>query len=500
MATKERYRFLAFDLGAESGRLVLGIVEGGRIHLEVIHRFRTEGLVMLGVRQWDLARIYEEMVVGLAEAVRLHGPDFDGIGVDTWGVDFGLLAKDGQLLGNPVHYRDHRTEGMFEKAFERVPKAELYGKTGIQFLPFNTVYQLLSLVEGEATSLQVADRLLLMGDLFGYLLSGVQACEYSNASTTQLLDPWQRDWDAELLERFEIPRHILKTPVAPGTVLGPVLPEIAAKTGLSPATPVIAPATHDTASAVAAVPVSDTEETWAYLSSGTWSLLGAELEAPFVNEASLAEDFTNEGGVQGTIRFLKNIFGLWLVQECRRKWEWDGDKRDYETLTTEASASPPFRSLIDLSDPRLFAPDDMPALIQSLCRDSSQPVPESRGEMVRCALESLGLKYRQTLRTLDKVLERRTERLYIIGGGVQNRLLCQMTADACGIPVTAGPVEATAIGNIGVQALAAGAVDSLAAMRALSAASGDTVDYLPENRAAWDEAARAFDARYTTTA
>jgi len=496
VAGQDAYRFLAFDLGAESGRLVLGTVEQGRLGLEVIHRFRTEGLFMLGVRQWDLARIYEEMIAGLAEAVRRFGPRFDGIGVDTWGVDFGLLDGEGQLLGNPVHYRDARTEGMHEKVFSRVPKADIYQATGIQFLPFNTVYQLLSLVERDAPVLKAADKILLMGDLFGYLLSGVKACEYTNASTTQLLDARNRTWHDGLCEGLGIPRTLFLEPTPPGTVLGPVLPDIAARTGLDPATPVIAPATHDTASAVAAVPVTDATEDWAYLSSGTWSLLGAEIAEPCITEASLAEDFTNEGGVAGTIRFLKNIFGLWLVQECRRHWETGGESLDYGELTRDAASSPPFASIIDLGDPRLFAPTDMPGLIQTLCRESGQPVPENRPAIVRCALESLALKYRQTLRSLDAVLGRETRRLYIIGGGVQNTLLCQMTADACGIPVVAGPVEATAIGNIGVQALAVGAVSGLAEMRALSAASGGIVQYEPENTANWDEAAAAFAARY----
>jgi len=493
---KDTYRFLAFDLGAESGRLVLGTVANGRMDLEVIHRFRTEGLVMLGVRQWDLARIYEEMVAGLAEAVQRFGPHYDGIGVDTWGVDFGLLDKDGQPLANPVHYRDHRTEGMFDKAFAKVPKAEIYAATGIQFLPFNTLYQLLSLVDRERPILPVAESLLLMGDLLGYLLSGVKSCEYTNASTTQLLDARTRSWHDGLAERLAIPRKLLLEPTPPGTILGPVLPEIAARTGLDPTTPVIAPATHDTASAVAAVPVTTSDEAWAYLSSGTWSLLGAELPEPCITEGSLAEDFTNEGGVANTIRFLKNIFGLWLVQECRRSWERAGDSLDYGTLTEEAAACEPFQAIIDLSDPRLFAPDDMPSLIQTLCQESKQPAPQSRSAIIRCALESLALKYRQTLHSLDTLLERKTAHLHIIGGGVQNKLLCQMTADACGIPVLAGPIEATAMGNIGVQAMAVGAVPDLAAMRAVVATSSETIRYTPQNTEAWNEAAAAFDTRY----
>ena len=484
---KDTYKFLAYDLGAESGRAVVGMLKDGKIELDIIHRFRTEGLIMLGTRQWDLARIYEEMIEGMVQAVHKHGGDFDGIGVDTWGVDYGLIASDGTVLANPVHYRDKRTEGMQDYAFGIVPREEVYKATGIQFLPFNTVYQLLSQVKNDSPLLKVADSLLLMGDLLHYLLSGKQACEYTNASTTQMLDPWKRTWNEDLLKRLNIPRELLKDPVPPGTVLGPVLEELVKRTGISPKVPVITPGTHDTASAVAAVPVRKGSGPWAYLSSGTWSLQGVELDEPCVTEASLAEDFTNEGGVGGKIRFLKNIFGLWIVQECRRTWERDGKSLDYGAITAEAEAATPFKSIISLDDPRLLAPDNMPELIQTLCKESNQPIPETCGEIVRCGLESLALKYRQTLRRMDKVLDRKTEVLHIIGGGTQNKLLTQMTADACNIPVVAGPVEATVLGNIGVQAMAVGAIDSLASMREVIGNSFDVLEYTPNNPEAWDK-------------
>lgn len=484
---KRSHRFLAFDLGAESGRAVLGTLRDGRIALEVIHRFRTEGLVMLGVRQWDLARIYEEMCVGLAACVRQHGPELDGIGVDTWGVDFGLLAADGSVLANPIHYRDKRNDGMMDFAFQMLSRQDIYNATGIQFLPFNTVYQLLSMVRSNSPLLQIADSLLLMGDLFGYLLSGRRACEYTNASTSQLLDPRRRAWNDDLIARLGLPRHLLLDPVQPGTVLGPILPEIAAVTGVSPNTPVIAPGTHDTASAVAAVPVMADGAPWAYLSSGTWSLLGAELDEPCITPGSSQLDFTNEGGVGGKIRFLKNIFGLWLVQECRRVWQREGASLDYAGITAEAESAEPFRSIINVDDPRLLAPENMPETIQAICRENGQPIPETRGQIVRCALESLAMKYRQTLRGLDHTLGRKTERLHIIGGGVQNKLLCRMTADACGVPVVAGPIEATALGNIGVQAMAAGALDSLQAMRRVIADSVSLDYYQPEDVDSWNK-------------
>lgn len=483
----KQHRFLAFDLGAESGRAVLGTLEGGRIALDVIHRFRTEGVTMLGVRQWDVARIYEEMLQGLTLCVRKHGPQLDGIAVDTWGVDFGLVANDGTLLANPRHYRDKRNEGMQDIAFQTVPRADIYKATGIQFLPFNSLYQLLSYQKNNSPLLAAADSLLLMGDLFAYLLSGERACEYTNASTTQMLDPHTRSWNDELIAKFNLPRHLLLHPVPPGTLLGTVRDEIAEQTGVHGDTPIIATASHDTASAVAAVPVTPDQHYWAYLSSGTWSLLGAELNDPHISEHSLAQDFTNEGGIGGKIRFLKNIFGLWLVQECRRAWEReDGKTLDYGVITDEAERSKAFNGFIDLDDERLLAPDDMPGLIQQMTVEAGFPKPETRGAIVRCALESLALKYRQTLGNLDRLLGHKTEVLHIIGGGTRNRLLCQMTADACGIPVVAGPVEATALGNIGVQAMAVGALDSLEAVRSSISQSVTLDHYKPRDTAAWD--------------
>jgi rhamnulokinase len=484
------HQFLAFDLGAESGRAVLGTLKQDKIRLEVIHRFPTQGLVMLGTRQWDLARIYDELCQGLAKCAREHTPRLDGIAVDTWGVDFGLIAEDGAVLANPVHYRDKRTEGMQDLAFSMVPRDEVYMATGIQFLPFNTLYQLLSLVHQNSPLLKVADKMLLMGDLLAYLLSGQAACEYTNASTTQLLDPHTKTWHDGLIAKMGIPRHWLLPPTMPGTILGAVLPEVAERTGVDPGVPVIASASHDTASAVVAVPATDEGADWAYLSSGTWSLLGAELPAPHITTDTLALDFTNEGGANGTIRFLKNIFGLWIVQECRRAWAKAGDERTYAQLTEEAGETEPFRSIISLDDTRLLAPDDMPGLIRTMCRETNQPVPETRGQVIRCALESLALTYRRTLRAMDHVLDRKTERLHIIGGGVQNRLLCQMTADACGIPVTAGPIEATALGNIAVQAMAKGIIGSLSEARRIIANSFEMETYEPVDFLAWDNIAQ----------
>ncbi len=484
---KDNYRFVAFDLGAESGRAVVATLQGGKIELTEVHRFRTEGLVMLGTRQWDLARIYEEMEAGLRKCAGEFGPDFDAIAIDTWGVDFGLLAKDGTLLGNPVAYRDKRCEGMQEYAFSKVPREAIYKATGIQFLPFNTVYQLLSLVKAQSPLLDVADSLLMMGDLLAYCFSGVQACEYSNASTTQMLDPWKRTWNDDLIARLGLPRDLLPDLVEPGTILGPILPDVAARTGINPKTPIIAPGTHDTASAVVAVPVAAGTENWAYMSSGTWSLLGAELDEPLVTDETLAHDFTNEGGVGGKIRFLKNIIGLWLIQECRRTWEREGHTIEYGPLTREAADSPAFVSKIDVDDPRLMAPDNMVETIQTLCRETGQPVPETHGAVVRCALESLAVRYRKALRAVDGMLDRKTEVLHIIGGGTQNKLLSQMTADACNVKVVTGPVEATTLGNVAVQAMSVGALGSMQEARDVIANSFELETFTPQNTAAWDE-------------
>lgn len=479
MPNPKSWKFLAFDLGAESGRGMLATLEGGRLALEEVHRFPTQGIVVLGTRQWDVTRIYGEMLEAMRRVARAHGPWLDGIGVDTWGVDFGLVAADGQILGNPVHYRDRRNDGAMEAAFETVPAEEIYAATGIQFMPFNTAYQLFAMERAGSPLLRVADSLLMMPDLFHYMLCGRRACEYTDASTTQLLNVRERTWDDGLIARLGLPRRLFLSLVEPGTVLGTLLEDVAAETGLSPNVPVIAPATHDTASAVVAAPAVEGGE-WAYLSSGTWSLLGVELPEPVVNGETRRLNFTNEGGVNGTIRFLKNIIGLWIVQECRRAWEADGEALSYADLMAEAEAAGPARAIVDVDDRRLLAPDDMPEMLRTLARETGQPVPETRGELTRCALESLAAHYGNTLREMDVVLGRKTERLHVIGGGSRNTLLCRLTANACGIPALAGPAEATAIGNALVQAMGAGALTSLEEARAVVARSFEVVRYEPE--------------------
>jgi rhamnulokinase len=463
MPQHKTWKFLAFDLGAESGRGMLATLEGGRLSLEEVHRFPTQGIVVLGTRRWDVTRIYAEMLEAMRRVARAHGPWLDGVGVDTWGVDFGLVAADGEILGNPVHYRDRRHDGAMEAALAAVPPEEIYAATGIQFLPFNTAYQLFAMARAGSPLLSVADSLLMMPDLFHYMLCGRLSCEYTDASTTQLLDVRERTWDDALIGRLGLPRRLFLSLVEPGTVLGTLLEDVAAATGLDPDVPVIAPATHDTASAVVAAPAVEGGN-WAYLSRGTWSLLGVERAEPLVNDETRRLNVTNEGGAGGTIRFLKNIIGLWIVQECRRAWQKDGGEVSYAGLMAEAEAAGPARAILDVDDRRLLAPDDMPETLRTLARETGQTVPETRGALVRCALESLAAKYAQTLREMDT-------------------LLCRLTAEACGIPVLTGPAEATAAGNALVQALGAGALSSLEEARAVVARSFEVVRYEPEKTA-----------------
>jgi len=483
-------RFLAFDLGAESGRAVVGQIDANRLHLHEIHRFVNGAVRVLDSLHWDALRLWTEIKHGLALAARAAAEDggtLASIGLDTWGIDFALLAADDSLLGNPFHYRDRRTEGMLAEALSRVPRAEIYRQTGVQFMEINSLYQLLAMARAGSQALAAARTLLNMPDLFNFWLCGVKASEFSIATTTQFYNPVARGWACDLLDRLEIPSRFLGEIVPTGTVLGTLLPSVASETG-SAAVQVVAAAGHDTAAAVAAVPAAG--EDWIYLSSGTWSLMGIETPQPIIDERSLAYDFTNEGGVGGTIRFLKNIVGLWLVQECRREWERAGHALSYDDLTGMAGKAPAFGALVAPSDGRFVPPGDMPGRIQVACAESGQPVPQTRGEIVRCALESLALEYRLVAERLDEMAGRRLPVVHIIGGGSRNRLLNQFTADATGRTVVAGPVEATAIGNVLVQALALGEIGSLAEGRALVARSFDaqTFQPAPAAMAAWDAA------------
>ena len=485
--------FLAVDLGASSGRVMAGKWDGARFALEEQHRFPNGG-VQVGKRlYWNLLGLWKEIQIGLRKAAS----DLSGIasiGVDTWGVDFGLLDRDGQLLGFPCHYRDRRTEDVWERVVAELGRTHLFERTGLQFLPFNTIYQLAAM-RGTA-QLGAADRFLMMPDLFHWLLTGQISNEYTDATTTQLLDPRTGTWAADLIEALDLPRHIFGPIAPPGTDLGPVQAQVARESGLPADVRVVLPGSHDTASAVAAVPAEakpSRQPSWCYISSGTWSLMGIELPTPLIDDRVLARNFTNEGGVFGTIRLLKNIAGLWLIQECRRIWAREGKDYTWEALMQAATEAPPLATLIDPDDATFLAPDDMPEAIAAFCRKTGQPVPDSHGAVIRTALESLALRYRQVLCWLEELTGGTIETIHIVGGGSQNTLLCQMTADACGRRVVTGPVEATALGNVAVQAIAQGELADLAQARQAVRASFEPTVYEPAETAVWEEAASRWE-------
>ena len=483
--------YVAVDLGAESGRVMLGNFDGNRLQLKEVHRFPNSGVRLGENLYWDVLRLWSEIQAGLLQASVLSEDGLRSIGLDTWGVDFGLLDSNDNLIGNPYHYRDTRTDGMLEAVFEKVPRDEVYAQTGIQFMQLNSLYQLFAMVQAGNPVLSIAKTLLNMPDLFNFFLTGVKANEFTISTTTQCYNPVKHAWASDLLTTLGIPTHIFGDIVKPGSVLGKLRDILAEELGL-PDTSVIASAGHDTASAIAAVPASRAE--YIYLSSGTWSLMGVELDEPMINAESLAADMTNEGGVGNKIRFLKNITGLWLVKECRRRWAQQGSKYSYAELTAMASEASTFGPLIAPGESTFMAPDDMPAAIHGYCRETGQAIPESRGATVRCALESLALEYRWVAEQVDRLTGKHHPVIHIIGGGTQNRLLNQFTANATGRTVIAGPVEATAIGNILVQAIATGEISSLAEGRAIVNNSFNVETYEPLETNAWDEAyARYLD-------
>ncbi len=451
------HRFLALDLGAESGRAILGTLHQGRLDLEELHRFPNTPVRLPAGLYWDTLRLFHEIRHALTICGRQRKLKLDGIGIDTWGVDFGLLASDGALADNPRHYRDARTNGMLERTFSVVPREEIFAQTGVQFMPLNTLYQLHAMKLAQSPALAVAQRLLFMPDLFTYWLTGVQRAELTIASTSQFYNPAQKRWATELFDSLGLPSAILPEIVPPGTRLGTLLPEIAESTGLPASTPVYASACHDTASAVAAVPASGNRN-WAYISSGTWSLMGVETDTPIINAASLASNFTNELGAGGRIRLLKNIAGLWLLQECRRAWALAGEEYSYEQLSVMAENTAPTGAVLD---PDAFPePGDMPRRIVAHCGISEDP-----GTICRAILESLAATYARVLDRLETLTGARIDRIHIVGGGSRNRVLNQLAANATGRTILAGPAEATAAGNILVQGIGAGVVQDLEAAR-----------------------------------
>ena len=485
--------FLAFDLGAESGRAVVGSLRAAAgsnsatLTLAEKHRFPNPNGRMNGHLQWNLLGQWEELKTGLRKAGAGNGAEgalkLSGIGVDAWGVDFGLLTPTGEILGNPFHYRDSRTDGILEKIFAKVPREKVFQSTGIQIMAINSLFQLAAMREANSDLLRAAGTLLFVPDLFNYLFTGTRKSEFSIASTSQMVDMSTGKWAEDLLRQLDLPTRLLPPLVPSGTVIGPLLPDVAAECSVGPI-PVIAPATHDTASAVAAVPAQG--EDWCYISSGTWSLMGVELPHPIINEKTLRYNYTNEGGVGGTVRLLKNIMGLWLVQECRRQWLRDGHEYSYSELTRLAGEAKPFNAVVDPNHVPFLSPGQMPAKIEQFCRDTKQPTPASAGECVRTCLEGLAFTYRRTIEGLEDILGKKIAVIHIVGGGTQNELLNQMTADACARPVIAGPVEATAIGNILVQAMATGDVKSLSDARAIVRGSFDVKRYDPRNPSAWN--------------
>ena len=472
--------YLAFDLGAESGRAMVGCLRSGVLNLEEVHRFPNEPLREAGSLRWNLPGLWREMQRGLAAAAS-HPGRIASIGLDTWGCDYGLLDKAGALVSNPYHYRDARTDGVMDRVFERVSRSRVYDITGIQFLPFNTIYQLVAAAERTPGELAAAKAFGTIPDILNCWLTGVLRAEFTNATTTQMVDARSRQWAEPLLRELDLPVELLPPLVEPGTVIGPLkasaCPELSG-------TPVVAPACHDTGSAVAAVPASRTR---AFLSSGTWSLLGVEVPQPVITAASLAANVTNEGGVAGTTRLLKNISGLWLLQACRRGWAREGREYAYSELMTAAADEPgEFRSLFDPDDPRFLHPPDMASAIADYCRATGQREPDAPGSFTRAILESLAFKYRVVLETLEELTGGGITEIQIIGGGSQNRLLNQFTADATGRTVVAGPAEATALGNIALQLVATGAVGSLAEARQTIARSFPVERFEPAAADRWE--------------
>jgi rhamnulokinase len=475
---------LAVDLGAGSGRVMAGIWDGGRLVLDEMHRFGNDAVRKADGWHWDVENLFSQVKKGIARVVEKHGGAVVSAGVDTWGVDYGLLDANGKLVAAPFQYRDPRTNGMQEKAFKRMPRDEIYRRTGIQFMYFNTLYQLLA-----EKSFKRAARLLFMPDLMHYFLSGVCVNETSIAGTSQLLDPQNRDWERHIIRAMGLPEEIFGAMVDAGTVLGALSREVAAETGAK-ALRVIAPAAHDTASAVVGVPAGEPEPV--FLSSGTWSLMGRELSRPVISEDSFQAAFSNEFGAFGTTRFLKNIAGMWLLQECKRAWEAAGKTISYDALERDAEQSPSFAVLIDPDAAEFQAPANMPETIAAYCCRTGQAAPESPGAFTRAIFESLALKYRLVKESLARVTGRPVRKVHIVGGGCQNRLLNQFAADAMNCAVVCGPVEATSLGNIIMQLSALGEIHSLAEGRAIVRGSFETKTYKPQNTRAWDTAFARF--------
>jgi len=474
---------IAVDLGAESGRVILGSVIDRKLTIDEIHRFPNTPVKLNDGLHWDILRLWRDIIIGLSAAVLKSNKQIASVGVDTWGVDFGLLDKNGSLISNPFHYRDSRTDGMIEKAFSIMPKEQIFQQTGIQFMQLNSLFQLLAMVEQNSPQLDIAETFLTIPDLINYWLTGKQTSEFSIATTTQCYDPIHSAWAGKVLDAMGIPKRIFPKIIPPTTNLGPLRTEIVGN--LDYGFDVIAPACHDTGSAVAAVPAESDDYAW--ISSGTWSIMGINLPSPIITPLSLENNFTNEGGVGGTFRFSKNIMGLWLVQECRRTWQQQGHDYSYSELTSIAEKAQPHLAIIDVDHTDFLKPGDMPSRIQDFCKQSNQEIPTDHATIIRIILESIALKYRWVLEKLEIQTGRKIETIHIIGGGTQNKLLNQFTADATQKKIITGPVEATAIGNILTQATSLGLISTLEDTREIVLNSFDSEGYFPANPNLWDE-------------
>ena len=480
-------KVLAFDFGASSGRAMLGTYDGNTIEIEEIHRFSNDPVVVNGTMYWDVLRLFYEIKQGIIKAK--HYGSFCSIGVDTWGVDFGIIDEYGNLIENPIHYRDSRTNGMLEKSLEKISKEEFYNITGNQFMEINTAFQLLSLVEKRPYILERADKILLMPDLFNYMLTGLKITEYSIASTTQLLDARKQTWSDRVIDALNIPKRLFTEIIPTGTSIGKVSDDICRELGIEKCD-VVSVAGHDTQSALVSVP--NKEKDFIFISCGTWSLFGTELERPLINDISSKYNITNEGGYGGKASFLKNIIGLWLIQESRRQWIKEGEEYGFGQLESMAALAKPFKCFIDPDAPEFVPAGNIPERIREYCKRTNQEVPETKAEIVRCIDESLALKYRYELEKIKECTNKTYENIYMVGGGTQIKLLCQMTSSSCNCKVTAGPIEATVFGNIALQLIALGLIKGLDEAKRIIEKSSDIKEYNPEDISLWNKAYKRF--------
>jgi rhamnulokinase len=483
----DMHNYLAIDLGAESGRTIVGSLDDDHLTITETHRFANGPVHLPDGLHWDVLRLWSEIKSGIGISSTKFNKKLDSMGLDAWGVDFALLDRRSALLSNPFHYRDERTDGMLEEAFRRMPAADIFAHTGNQFMQINTLYQLLSMSLQKSPLLDAAEKFVTIPDLFNYWLSGEITNEFTNSTTTQCFDPRKRDWAIPVLRAMGIPARLFGPVTDSGTPIGTLLPRVAGETGAG-GIPIVVPACHDTGSAVAAVPVLAGNRDFAWISSGTWSIMGAEVPEPLVDARPLERNFTNEGGVFGTWRLSKNITGLWLVQECRRTWAHQGEELSYDEMTRLAAEAGPFLSVLDPDFEGFLHPCDMPSRIREYCADTNQAVPQTKGQILRMALEGIALKYRLVLESLEELTGKHLDPIHIIGGGTKNRLLNQFAADATRRTVVSGPVEATAIGNILMQAIGLSHLGSLAEARSVVRTSFAPEAYEPQEAAGWEEA------------